>query len=197
MGQVLGAALLFGAVGLIAKSLVQPAGPEGDPLAAHEPRPRRRDPHRAPRRLHRRPHVGRQRGLLRPYFARRLPAAGPQGRRNRHLSRGRAPVRCGCRALGGRKRGLRNPVLAPPWLHPGCPDRRPPDALDSRNNGCACSSQAFSGSQGSNWSNVPFAGTIVVVMLSAGAVVLLVWLARHSWIRFVRGRGAAAPSPAE
>jgi hypothetical protein len=46
--------------------------------------------------------------------------------------------------------------------------------------------------------NVPFAGTIVVVVLSAGAVVLLVWLARHSWIRFVRGRGAApTPSPAD
>jgi uncharacterized membrane protein YfcA len=45
--------------------------------------------------------------------------------------------------------------------------------------------------------NVPRAGTIVVVGLSAGAVVLLVWLGRHSWIRFVRGRGAPAPSPAE
>jgi len=46
--------------------------------------------------------------------------------------------------------------------------------------------------------NVPFAGTIVVVVLSAGAVALFVWLARHSWIRFVRGRGGgAAPSPAE
>src|SRR4249920_201700 len=31
LGQVLGAALLFGAVGLIAKSLVQPSGPTGDP----------------------------------------------------------------------------------------------------------------------------------------------------------------------
>ena len=31
MGQVLGAALLFGAVGLIAKSLVQTSGPAGDP----------------------------------------------------------------------------------------------------------------------------------------------------------------------
>ena len=40
--------------------------------------------------------------------------------------------------------------------------------------------------------NVPCAGTIVIVALSAGAVALLVWLARHSWIRFVRGRGAAA-----
>ena len=40
--------------------------------------------------------------------------------------------------------------------------------------------------------NVPFAGTIVVVVLSAGAVALLVWLARHSWIRFVRDRAAAA-----
>ncbi|MET0560121.1 MAG: sulfite exporter TauE/SafE family protein [Gaiellaceae bacterium] len=46
--------------------------------------------------------------------------------------------------------------------------------------------------------DVPFAGTIVVVVLSAGAVALLVWLARHSWIRFVRGRSAAAaPSPSE
>ncbi len=42
--------------------------------------------------------------------------------------------------------------------------------------------------------NVPGAGTIVVVALSAGAVGLLVWLARHSWIRFVRGRGAAPSS---
>ena len=39
--------------------------------------------------------------------------------------------------------------------------------------------------------DAPFAGTIVVVVLSAGAVALLVWLARHSWIRFVRGRSAA------
>jgi uncharacterized protein len=45
--------------------------------------------------------------------------------------------------------------------------------------------------------NVPGAGTIVVVALSAGAVVLLVWLARHSWIRFVRGRAVGAPSPVE
>jgi len=39
---------------------------------------------------------------------------------------------------------------------------------------------------------VPGAGTIVVVVLAAGAVALLVLLARHSWIRFVRGRGTAA-----
>jgi uncharacterized membrane protein YfcA len=44
--------------------------------------------------------------------------------------------------------------------------------------------------------DVPFAGTIVVVALSVGAVFLLVWLARHSWIRFVRGRGAATPASA-
>jgi len=42
--------------------------------------------------------------------------------------------------------------------------------------------------------NVPGAGTIVVVALSAGAVALLVWLARHSWIRIQRGRGGGAPS---
>ena len=42
--------------------------------------------------------------------------------------------------------------------------------------------------------NVPFAGTIVVVVLSAGAVALLVWLAHHSWIRIQRGRNGGAPS---
>jgi uncharacterized membrane protein YfcA len=45
--------------------------------------------------------------------------------------------------------------------------------------------------------DVPGAGTIVVVVLSAGGVALLVWLARHSWIRFVRGRGGTVASTAE
>jgi hypothetical protein len=45
--------------------------------------------------------------------------------------------------------------------------------------------------------NVPGAGTIVVVVLSAGAVALFVLLARHSWIRFVRGRGAEPASASE
>ncbi len=44
--------------------------------------------------------------------------------------------------------------------------------------------------------NVPFAGTIVVVVLSAGGVALFVWLARHSWIRFVRDRGGTAVTTA-
>ena len=42
--------------------------------------------------------------------------------------------------------------------------------------------------------DVPFAGTIVVVVLSAGAVALLVWLAHHSWIRIQRGRNGGDPS---
>ena len=43
--------------------------------------------------------------------------------------------------------------------------------------------------------NVPFAGTIVVVVLSAGGVALLVWLARHSWTRLrTRGDGVS-PAP--
>ena len=41
--------------------------------------------------------------------------------------------------------------------------------------------------------NVPGAETIAIVVLSAGAVALLVWLGHHSWIRFVRGRGVATP----
>jgi uncharacterized membrane protein YfcA len=42
--------------------------------------------------------------------------------------------------------------------------------------------------------DVPGAGTIVVVVLSAGAVALLAWLARHSWIRIQRGRNGGLPS---
>jgi uncharacterized membrane protein YfcA len=42
--------------------------------------------------------------------------------------------------------------------------------------------------------DVPGAGTIVIVALSAGAVALLVWLAHHSWIRFQRIRTAGVTS---
>ncbi len=45
--------------------------------------------------------------------------------------------------------------------------------------------------------DVPGAGVIVIVALSAGVVALLVLLARHSWIRFQRGRDGSAPSTAE
>ena len=45
--------------------------------------------------------------------------------------------------------------------------------------------------------NVPGAGTIVVVALSVGAIAMLVWLARHSWIRFVRGRNVPTPFPVD
>jgi hypothetical protein len=40
--------------------------------------------------------------------------------------------------------------------------------------------------------DVPGAGTIVVVALSAGAVALLVWLGHHSWVRIQRSRGGVA-----
>jgi uncharacterized membrane protein YfcA len=43
--------------------------------------------------------------------------------------------------------------------------------------------------------DVPGAGAIVVVVLAAGAVGLLVWLARHSWVRIQRARGNGAPAP--
>jgi hypothetical protein len=42
--------------------------------------------------------------------------------------------------------------------------------------------------------NVPGAGTIVIAVLSAGAVALLVWLGHHSWIRFQRIRTAGVTS---
>jgi hypothetical protein len=41
--------------------------------------------------------------------------------------------------------------------------------------------------------DVPGAGTIVVVGLAAGAVALLVWIGRHSWIRLQRGRTERLP----
>jgi uncharacterized membrane protein YfcA len=45
--------------------------------------------------------------------------------------------------------------------------------------------------------DVPFAGTIVLVALTAGVVALLVFLGRHSWIRIQRGRGERLPSPVD
>ncbi|MGH3133559.1 MAG: sulfite exporter TauE/SafE family protein, partial [Gaiellaceae bacterium] len=45
--------------------------------------------------------------------------------------------------------------------------------------------------------DVPGAGTIVVVGLSAGAAALLVWIGRHSWIRIQRGREDRLPSAVE
>jgi len=42
--------------------------------------------------------------------------------------------------------------------------------------------------------DVPGAGAIVVVALSAGAVAMLVWLGHHSWIRFQRSRAAGLSS---
>jgi uncharacterized membrane protein YfcA len=45
--------------------------------------------------------------------------------------------------------------------------------------------------------NVPGAGVIVVVALAAGGVALLGWLGRHSWIRFQRTRDARLGSATE
>lgn len=46
--------------------------------------------------------------------------------------------------------------------------------------------------------DVPGASVIAVVALSAGGVALLVWLARHSWVRIQRARdgGVSAVDPA-
>jgi len=38
---------------------------------------------------------------------------------------------------------------------------------------------------------------IVIIALSAGLVALLVFIARHSWIRIQRGRSESATSPVE
>lgn len=45
--------------------------------------------------------------------------------------------------------------------------------------------------------DVPGAGVIVVVALSAGMVALLVFLGRHSWIRIQRGRAERLPTAVE
>ena len=45
--------------------------------------------------------------------------------------------------------------------------------------------------------DVPFAGTIVVVVLSAGLAAMLVYIGRHSWIRLQRAREGTLPSPAD
>jgi uncharacterized membrane protein YfcA len=45
--------------------------------------------------------------------------------------------------------------------------------------------------------DVPFAGTIVLVVLTAGLVALLVYIGRHSWVRIQRSRGDRLPSVAE
>jgi uncharacterized membrane protein YfcA len=42
--------------------------------------------------------------------------------------------------------------------------------------------------------DVPGAGIIVVVAFAAGLVALLVWMGRHTWIRFQRGREGRAPT---
>jgi uncharacterized membrane protein YfcA len=42
--------------------------------------------------------------------------------------------------------------------------------------------------------NVPFAGEIVLVALTAGVVAILVFLGRHSWIRIQQGRSGRLPS---
>jgi len=45
--------------------------------------------------------------------------------------------------------------------------------------------------------DVPGAGVIVVVGLVAGATALLVWIGRHTWIRIQRGREESLPSTAD
>src|SRR5262245_57025082 len=44
--------------------------------------------------------------------------------------------------------------------------------------------------------NFPYAGTIVIIGMAAGAAVLLVWIGRRSWIRIQRGRELGVPSRA-
>ena len=196
MGQVLGAALLFGAVGLIAKSLVQPSGPAGDP----DWRLTTRDKVAAiiigvlggfivgltsvgsgvffgltllvifPLRAHK------VVGTDIFHAAILLYVAGAA-----HWAAGNIdfPI------LGWLLLGSIPGVLIGGRLTLSFPEQRLRLLL-----------AAVLGLAGIKLLDVPGSGTIVIVALSAGTVALLVWLARHSWIRFVRGRGAT-PSPVE
>jgi uncharacterized protein len=197
LGQVLGAALLFGAVGLIAKSVVQPGGPGGDP----EWELTSRDKVAAiliglfggfvvgltsvgsgvffgltllvvfPLRAHK------VVGTDIFHAAILLYVAGAA-----HWAAGNVDFSI----LGWLLLGSIPGVLIGGRLTLSIPEQRLRLLL-----------AAVLGLAGIKLLNVPGAGTIVVVALSAGAVFLLVWLARHSWIRFVRGRGSGIPSPAE
>jgi hypothetical protein len=191
MGQVLGAALLFGAVGLIAKSVVQPEGPSGDP----DWQLTNRDRVAAiligllggfivgltsvgsgvffgltllvvfPLRAHK------VVGTDIFHAAILLYVAGAA-----HWAAGNVDFGILFWLLLGSIPG----VLIGGRLTLSFPEQRLRLLL-----------AGVLGLAGIKLLDVPFAGTIVVVVLSAGAVALLVWLARHSWIRFVRGRAAA------
>jgi uncharacterized protein len=196
MGQVLGAALLFGAVGLIAKSLVQTSGPSGDPDWELTNRDRVAAiligllggfivgltsvgsgvffgltllvvfPLRAHKVV----------GTDIFHAAVLLYVAGAA-----HWAAGNVDFGI----LGWLLLGSIPGVLIGGRLTLSIPEQRLRLLL-----------AGVLGLAGIKLLNVPFAGTIVVVALSAGGVVLLVWLARHSWVRFVRGRGATAPASA-
>ena len=190
MGQVLGGALLFGAVGLIAKSLVQK-----EAIGDVDWRARRRDKIAAVligviRRVHRRPDVRGQRRLLRADAARDLPAPRAQGGRHGHLPRGGAAVRrrgghwaagnIDFEILGWLLLGSIPGVLLGGRLTLSIPER-PLRLLLAGVLGLA----------GIKLLDVPGAGIIVVVALAAGATALLVFLGRHTWIRFQRARAPA------
>jgi uncharacterized membrane protein YfcA len=198
MGQVLGAALLFGAVGLIAKSLVQTSGPDGDPSWKLTNRDRVAAiligafggfivgltsvgsgvffgltllvvfPLRAHKVV----------GTDIFHAAVLLYVAGAA-----HWAAGNIDFGILFWLLLGSIPG----VLIGGHLTLSIPEQRLRLLL-----------AGVLGLAGMKLLDVPFAGTIVVVVLSAGAVALLVWLARHSWIRFQqRGRGDGTSSAPE
>ena len=197
MGQVLGAALLFGAIGLIAKSLVQASGPTGDPDWELTNRDR------VAAIL-----IGLLGGFIvgltsvgsGVFFGLTLLVVFPLrahkvvGTDIFHAAillyvAGAAHWAAGnidFSILGWLLVGSIPGVLIGGRLTVSIPEQRLRLLL-----------AGILGLAGIKLLDVPFAGTIVVVALSAGAVVLLVWLARHSWIRFVRGRAGGLPSPVD
>ena len=194
MGQVLGAALLFGAVGLVAKSLVR--AKERRPGLKLTNRDRAAAVLTGIRRLRRRADLGRQRRLLRAHAARGLPAARAQGRGTEIFHAAVLLYVAGAAHwLAG---NVDFHILG--WLLLGSI----PGVLIGGRLTVSISEDALRlvlatvlGLAGLKLVNVPFAGTIIVVALAAGLAGLLVYLGRHSWIRLQRARAGTLPTPAD
>ena len=196
LGQVLGAALLFGAVGLVAKSVVRSGAP-GDPNWKLTNRDRvAAILIGALGRLHRRPHLGRKRRLLRPHPARIFPLRAHKvvGTDIFHAAVLLYVAGAAHWAAGNVDFGLLF------WLLLGSI----PGVLIGGRLTLAIPEQFLRlllagvlGLAGLKLLDVPGAGVIVVVALSAGLAALLVLLARHSWIRIQRGRDAGPSSAVE
>ena len=196
MGQVLGAALLFGAAGLIAKSLIRTQ-------AIGKPRWRlnRRDKIAAVL-------IGIFGGFIvgltsvgsGVFFGLSLLVIFPMrhtgwsGRTS--FTRPRFSTSPEPRTLGGREHRLRDPLLAAPRLDSRSADRRPA-ALSIPEQSLRLVLAGVLGLAGIKLLDVPGGEQIILVVLSAGLVALLVLIGRQGWMRVNAGGNGRVPSAAD